>query len=236
MFIAVDCARPVQDTLTTLPEHLPRDLKQKYKFIDAHSLGSGHPRCPSKPKPHCIAFKNPCGGAVARVCRMQELETGRHVAVKAGQSQGIRKISQTCPVQVVEKYPLKIRNMITQMEREIRVHKRLRHPNILHLHACFEEGLKLFQDFESDSMQIPSISGQHPLVHGAGARKSFGEPPASLPLEAASRASGGMALRPGPDPLKASLTWTPKNLPCFGFLFMISLYKSLNRYCRFFGV
>ena len=142
----------------------------------------------------------------------------------------------TCPVQVVEKYPLKIRNMITQMEREIRVHKRLRHPNILHLHACFEEGLKLFQDFESDSMQIPSISGQHPLVHGAGARKSFGEPPASLPLEAASRASGGMALRPGPDPLKASLTWTPKNLPFFGFLIMISLYKSLNRNCRFFGV
>jgi len=105
-----------QDTLTTLPEHLPRDLTQKYKFIDAHSLGSG---------------------AVARVCRMQELETGRHVAVK-----------------VVEKYPLKIRNMITQMEREIRVHKRLRHPNILHLHACFEDSTHWYMVLELASRLV----------------------------------------------------------------------------------
>ncbi|OLQ07473.1 Serine/threonine-protein kinase PLK4 [Symbiodinium microadriaticum] len=110
---AVDDAH---DTLTTLPEHLPRDLKQKYKFIDAHSLGSG---------------------AVARVCRMQELETGRHVAVK-----------------VVEKYPLKIRNMITQMEREIRVHKRLRHPNILHLHACFEDSTHWYMVLELASRLV----------------------------------------------------------------------------------
>ncbi|CAE7321188.1 unnamed protein product [Symbiodinium sp. CCMP2456] len=112
-----------QDTLTTLPEHLPRDLMQKYKFIDAHSLGSG---------------------AVARVCRMQELETGRHVAVK-----------------VVEKYPLQIRNMITQMEREIRVHKRLCHPNILHLHACFEDSTHWYMVLELAS-RLVNLLVRHP--------------------------------------------------------------------------
>jgi len=112
-----------QDTLTTLPEHLPRDLTQKYKFIDAHSLGSG---------------------AVARVCRMQELETGRHVAVK-----------------VVEKYPLQIRNMITQMEREIRVHKRLRHPNILRLHACFEDSTHWYMVLELAS-RLVNLLVRHP--------------------------------------------------------------------------
>ena len=61
-------------------------------------------------------------GAYACVRRLQHKVTGEVVALK-----------------VVEKYPLLIRNMLPQLQREIHIQRVLMHPHILRLLNCFED-------------------------------------------------------------------------------------------------
>ncbi|CAE8645703.1 unnamed protein product, partial [Polarella glacialis] len=61
-------------------------------------------------------------GAFAVVCRLHHRRTGEVVALK-----------------VVEKYPLHIRNMLPQLQREVRIQRNLHHRHILRLLSCMED-------------------------------------------------------------------------------------------------
>jgi len=70
-------------------------------------------------------------GAFAVVRRLRHRRTGEVVALK-----------------VVEKYPLHIRNMLPQLQREVRIQGNLQHRNILRLMSCLEDEAYVYMVLE----------------------------------------------------------------------------------------
>ncbi|CAK0835805.1 unnamed protein product [Prorocentrum cordatum] len=71
-------------------------------------------------------------GAFAVVCRLRHRRTGDPVALK-----------------VVEKYPLHIRNMLPQLQREVRIQGSLQHRHILRLLTCHEDDAYVYMVLEN---------------------------------------------------------------------------------------
>jgi len=74
-----------------------------------------------------------------------------------------RSTDELCACKVVEKYPMRIRNLILQMEREVRIQSSLRHPNILRLLAGFEDATYVYMVLEYCGRgQLRAILQQQP--------------------------------------------------------------------------
>uniref|UniRef100_A0A7S4R6C9 Protein kinase domain-containing protein n=1 Tax=Alexandrium monilatum TaxID=311494 RepID=A0A7S4R6C9_9DINO len=71
-------------------------------------------------------------GAFAVVRRLRHRRSGEHVALK-----------------VVEKHPLHIRNMLPQLQREVRIQGRLQHRHILRLLSCLEDEAYVYMVLEN---------------------------------------------------------------------------------------
>jgi len=59
-----------------------------------------------------------------------------------------RRTGELVALKVVEKYPLHIRNMLPQLQREVRIQSNLRHRNILNLYLCVEDDAYVYMLLE----------------------------------------------------------------------------------------
>ncbi|CAE8609234.1 unnamed protein product [Polarella glacialis] len=99
-------------------------------------LGDCHRR-PSRLGCHRARASELPAAAVERSQHQQKVRLLRHISS-----------GELFALKCVEKYPLRIRNMITQMHREVRIQQALSHPNILRLVEVVDTGTYLFMVLE----------------------------------------------------------------------------------------
>ncbi|CAL1135054.1 unnamed protein product [Cladocopium goreaui] len=85
-------------------------------------------------------------GAVAQVLRLRQRKTGMKLALK-----------------VIEKHPLKIRGMLPQVEREVKIHGLMRHPNVLRLFHCVQDESHLYMILELAESSLRTLMMKQPL-------------------------------------------------------------------------
>ncbi|CAK9036591.1 Aurora kinase B-B (Aurora/IPL1-related kinase 2-B) (AIRK2-B) (XAIRK2-B) (Serine/threonine-protein kinase 12-B) (Serine/threonine-protein kinase aurora-B-B) (xAurora-B-B) [Durusdinium trenchii] len=85
-------------------------------------------------------------GSVAQVLRLRNRQTGRtEVALK-----------------VMEKRPLEIRNMMSQVQREVKIQSSIFHPNVLRLFRCVSDETHLYMLLELADGCLVKLLSQHP--------------------------------------------------------------------------
>lgn len=89
-----------------------------------------------------------------------------------------RRTKEIVALKVVEKYPLHIRNMLPQLQREVRIQGNLRHRHILHLHSCLEDDSYVYMLLEhcaGGSLRKLCMSQPNHRLHEAVACRYFAQ-------------------------------------------------------------
>ena len=85
-------------------------------------------------------------GAVAQVRRIRHRRSGQKMALK-----------------VIEKHPLKIRGMLPQVEREMKIQSSMMHPNVLRLYHCVADQTHLYMLLELAEGTLRTFMMKQPL-------------------------------------------------------------------------
>lgn len=115
-----------------VPQQVDGGSKAKVPPLQSISLTKPPPELPVQILVEFEGEADPLGeGAFAVVRRLRHRKTGEAVALK-----------------VVEKYPLHIRNMLPQLQREVRIQGSLQHRHILRLLSCLEDDAYVYMLLE----------------------------------------------------------------------------------------